>query len=628
MAPTASLAPSPVPAEAWAMLGRTDLEAYTCWDFPTQSDSGARAGDASFNGVTPARSAENLVRRYSLPGELVVDPMAGCYDEATDILTRDGWKPWRDATAEDEFATLIDGRLEYRRAINTIKAWHDGPMYRVRTKHVDLLVTPDHWLYIGERYGRQGRYNPHHLVRAKDAFGKNVRYRKDAAWEGEEQAFFELPEVRAHQHLPHGASVELVFSRTRLPMDEWLRFLGHFLTDGSCTAYGGSYTIKLSQVKPEMRPAFRSSLTEIASHLRNPFRTDPPRLTVTDVGFMIRHRQLGVYLSGLGRKIERKLPRDVLKLSSRQLRILYEALMDGDGHRPRPNQRGGADNFYTSSPSLRDGFQELCLKLGWAASVWESGRPGECAGPIDGRMIRTKTVVWGISVNRRQLRPRVYIARNRYDRANTRNLEIWDKYRGYVYCANVPPSHVLYVRRNGKAVWCGNSGTIGDIARALGRRVASFDIAPRCSPVLRADARAWPLQDGTAALAVIDSPYSNNIEYSRDPRCLGRISCRDPRFYEELGRVASEAYRVLRPGGVLAWIIADEYRGGVYTPVGFRLLGVLSQRFDLVDTIVLVRHHDRSASPMWEHRARRFNFFLRGFKFLFILRKQVGNSGG
>ncbi len=172
------------------------------------------------------------------------------------------------------------------------------------------------------------------------------------------------------------------------------------------------------------------------------------------------------------------------------------------------------------------------------------------------------------------------------------------------------------------------SGTIGDVARALGRRVVSFDLAPHGPPVLRADARAWPLPDRTAALAVIDSPYSDNIAYSRDPRCLGRISCRDDRFYEEMGRVASEAHRVLLPGAILAWIIADEYRRGVYTPVGFRLLRILEQGFEPVDTIALIRHHDRSASPMWEHRARRFNFFLRGFKFLFVVRKRVQESGG
>ena len=172
------------------------------------------------------------------------------------------------------------------------------------------------------------------------------------------------------------------------------------------------------------------------------------------------------------------------------------------------------------------------------------------------------------------------------------------------------------------------SGTIGDVANGLGRRAVSFDLAPRRSEILRADARALPLTDDSAALVVIDSPYSDNIAYSADPRCLGRISCRDPRFFDEMSRVASEARRVLRPRGVLAWIVADEYRGGTYTPVGMRLLACLESAFELVDTIVLVRHNDRSATPMWEHRARRFNFFLRGFKFLLIVRKPVGDSGG
>src|SRR5207245_4010051 len=143
-----------------------------------------------------------------------------------------------------------------------------------------------------------------------------------------------------------------------------------------------------------------------------------------------------------------------------------------------------------------------------------------------------------------------------------------------------------------------------------------------------ADARCWPLPGPTAALPVTASPYSDNVVYSPDSRCLGRISCRDTRFYEEMEKVAWEAYRVLRPGGILAWIIADEYRAGVYTPVGFRLLGFLEKRFEPIDTTVLVRHHDRSASPMWEHRARRFNFFLRGFKFLLLLRKPFDEPGG
>lgn len=172
------------------------------------------------------------------------------------------------------------------------------------------------------------------------------------------------------------------------------------------------------------------------------------------------------------------------------------------------------------------------------------------------------------------------------------------------------------------------SGTIADVARSLGRRAVSLDIAPRRRDIVRADARQWPLPPSAATLVVIDSPYSDNLVYSADPRCLGRISCRDGRFYREMARVALEAFRVLRPGGILAWIISDEYKGGVYTPVGFRLQTLLASRFEFLDTVVLVRHNDRSASPMWEHRARRFNFLLRGFKFLFLMRRPAGPRGG
>lgn len=172
------------------------------------------------------------------------------------------------------------------------------------------------------------------------------------------------------------------------------------------------------------------------------------------------------------------------------------------------------------------------------------------------------------------------------------------------------------------------SGTIADVARSLGRRAISLDIAPRRMDIVRADARCWPLPDGVATLVMVDSPYSDNLVYSEDPNCLGRISCRDGRFYREMGRVAAEAYRVLRPGGVLAWIISDEYKGGTYTPVGFRLQLILAARFEFLDTIALLRHNDRSASPMWEHRARRYNFLLRGFKFLFLMRRPAGPRGG
>ena len=168
---------------------------------------------------------------------------------------------------------------------------------------------------------------------------------------------------------------------------------------------------------------------------------------------------------------------------------------------------------------------------------------------------------------------------------------------------------------------CG-SGTTVDAARLLGRRALGFDLAPRRPDILPADARALPLPAGCAHLAFVDPPYSDNIRYSDDPRCLGRLPAPEPAYYEAVESVAKEACRVLRPGGALAWVTSDEYRRHRFTPAGFRTYERLLRYFDPVDIVCLARRNDRSATPMWEHRARTRGFYLRGFKYLFLMRKE------
>jgi len=165
------------------------------------------------------------------------------------------------------------------------------------------------------------------------------------------------------------------------------------------------------------------------------------------------------------------------------------------------------------------------------------------------------------------------------------------------------------------------SGTTLDVARALGRRVLAFDLAPRRPDVVRNDARHLPLAGNSVDLHFIDPPYSDNIRYSDDPACLGRVHCTDGGFLEAMEAVAREIHRTLKPRGIVGWLISDEYRRGRFTPLGFLTFGMLSKYFAPVDVVSVVRHHDRSGNPMWEHRARRFGFYLRGFKYLLIMRK-------
>lgn len=53
------------------------LQPTTLWDFPSRNYGGVRRGSDAFAGATPGQILWNLLQRYSVPGDLVVDPMAG-----------------------------------------------------------------------------------------------------------------------------------------------------------------------------------------------------------------------------------------------------------------------------------------------------------------------------------------------------------------------------------------------------------------------------------------------------------------------------------------------------------------------------------------------------------------------
>lgn len=165
------------------------------------------------------------------------------------------------------------------------------------------------------------------------------------------------------------------------------------------------------------------------------------------------------------------------------------------------------------------------------------------------------------------------------------------------------------------------SGTTIDVCKEEGRQVIGYDIAPAHPEVIQNDARSIPLSDDSVDMVFIDSPYSDNINYSDHPDCIGKISCEDERFFDELDKVAKEIQRILKPGKVMAWLIGDQWVKKKFTPAGFKLYEHLCKYFETVDVICVVRRGQTSNTGLWHNRARRFNFYLRGFKYLFIMRK-------
>jgi SAM-dependent methyltransferase len=188
----------------------------------------------------------------------------------------------------------------------------------------------------------------------------------------------------------------------------------------------------------------------------------------------------------------------------------------------------------------------------------------------------------------------------------------------------VPWNLIQRYTREGELVvdpMCG-SGTTLDVCKDTGRRGRGFDVRPFRPDIEAADARKLPLETGSARLVFVDPPYGDHIHYSDDPRCIGKLSAYDPRFYVEMGKVLFECARVLAPGGHLGLYVCDyfEKQKGIAC-VGFELFAIAAQHLVPVDVIAVTRHHKTLSQGNYHRAAEEGNFFLRGFNHLFILKK-------
>ncbi len=169
---------------------------------------------------------------------------------------------------------------------------------------------------------------------------------------------------------------------------------------------------------------------------------------------------------------------------------------------------------------------------------------------------------------------------------------------------------------------CG-SGTTIDVCKEENRKVIGYDVFPTRPDIIQNDSRKIPLEDNSVDMVFIDSPYGNNIHYSDNPDCIGKISCESEEFYQELEKVSIEIKRILKKDKVVAWVIGDHWRSNSgFIPVGIKIYQMLEKHFIPLDIICLARRNQTSNTPLWKQRAIKNNFYLRGFKYLFIMKKE------
>lgn len=199
--------------------------------------------------------------------------------------------------------------------------------------------------------------------------------------------------------------------------------------------------------------------------------------------------------------------------------------------------------------------------------------------------------------------------------------------RGYI---GATPSYIIwnclmrYTNENDLVVdpMCG-SGTTIDVCRDTKRRALGYDINPTRKDIFRSDARKLPLEDGKADFVFVDPPYGDNVDYSDEKECIGKLPAYEEEYFRAMEKVISQINRILKPDRYMALYVCDYFdKKKGFVPIGFRLYQMLSKHFTTIDIVSVTRHNKTLNMGNYRKAADEGNFYLRGFNYLFIMKKE------
>jgi len=408
--------------------------------------------DKIFQSTTPNgyKLVKVVIRKIRIPE--IGDKFA-CYHPDTEILTDGGWKNITKLTKNDTVATLVkDNTLTYIHPTEIQEYDYEGYMYEVMNNHINLCVTPNHRMYVSNENAKTFI-----IPQARDIYNKVSTYKKGCtAYEGymygndfaaapmsqhSVSSPIAIPYNRKNKLEPIQENEDLNFyfvvpgvgeMRDKLiDLEDWCVFFGLWISHGNCSH--------------SKSPGGRVNNSVVTIHIiNNDMKSELERICIDNYIRFIINKDGGdrlLWQSGDSRLVKyflplslgstgKYLPKWCFDLTIHYVRILIVNILFVE-----------INGLYTNySPKLLDGIQILCLHACWT----------------------------GIFKNKHT----IYVSKksNMHALVNKKTIQDkWVQYKGKVYCCTVPTKNgLVYVRRNGKAVWCGNSreaqkGTVGAV---------------------------------------------------------------------------------------------------------------------------------------------------------------------
>ena len=364
-------------------------------------------------------------------------PFCIAYDTEDEVLTKDGWKKYLEISKDDLILSVGSSKqLEYVGIEEIVYQEYTGRMvsysYPRGTKSA-LTVTYNHRCVTDEGF-----------VRAEDL--KEGDYYTDGyIWgETDDRRKKVLPEVDTSYWSKNRwgrTFVRRKVSEKEIGMEDWARFLGLWIADGSIirgknpvtgkqkySIYVGQNCERENRVLDIMTPlGFKVHKTKSYSR-PNYFH------------YYIHSVQLWRELEQYGKSDSKFIPREILDGGANVLEAFLEGYMFGDSYRS-----GNGFMLSTRSSRLAKDLQELCLKL---------GKICHCS--------RRKCEY------KRQSLPyyQIYL-REANDKLSYHQIKKIDDYSGKIFCLHLVKNHNFFVKHDGYISNTGNTRKFEFLKKAV-----------------------------------------------------------------------------------------------------------------------------------------------------------------
>ena len=351
-----------------------------------------------------------------------------CLKETSYVLTDIGWIQLKDIDITKHYVATLENNENLNYVKPTEKYEYDcidEELYHIQSQQINIYCTKNHKLYIQKRDKKN-----YELIEAKDVFGKRVRFKKNA-----------------HNNNP---DIEyMIFDKNKYDMNNFLKFLGSFISDGWVDEGNKHRRIAISMSKLRKKTFIENTLNQL--NINYNMRSD--RVLIGN-----NYKEIIDYLKKLSVGASNKyLPNFVWKLSQKQSIILLESLIQGDGH----IDKNGCYSYCTSSIILANDIQKLALHCGWSGTIkLYKGREAGRVSIIKDRTITSKYDNFIVRIVKKKNEPQINHGHTKKQHAQ---IEEYIKYTGKVACIEVPNTHLFYYKEDllSPPCWTGNSSRHG-----------------------------------------------------------------------------------------------------------------------------------------------------------------------